>query len=76
MRISLVNERPVFEKFIQLAEMKRWLLAQPEAAGALMSGSGSTMFAVLREPAAGPALAEKVAAQFGRNLWLALTETV
>ncbi len=29
--------------------MKEWLRRQPETAGALMSGSGSTMFAVLRE---------------------------
>ena len=76
--ISLVNdlERPVFEKFIQLAEMKRWLIEQPEVAAALMSGSGSTMFAVLREKSGGPALAEKARAQFGEHTWLALTETI
>ncbi len=76
--IALVNdlERPVFEKFIQLAEMKRWLIEQPEVAAALMSGSGSTMFAVLREKPLGPALAEKARAQFGEHAWLALTETV
>jgi len=75
--ITLVNdlERPVFEKYIQLAEMKRWLLEQPETACALMSGSGSTMFAVLREKALGPALAEKANAQFGLHLWHALAET-
>jgi len=75
---ALVNdlERPVFEKYIQLAEFKRWLLAQPETAGAMMSGSGSAVFAVLREKAAGMALAEKVVAQFGSDLWIALTETV
>ena len=75
--ITLMNdlERPVFEKFIQLAEMKRWLLEQPEVAAALMSGSGSTMFAVLREKSLGPALSEKARAQFGPHTWLALTET-
>jgi 4-diphosphocytidyl-2-C-methyl-D-erythritol kinase len=75
--ITLVNdlERPVFEKFIQLAEMKRWLLEQPETAAALMSGSGSTVFAVLREKSAGPALLEKARAQFSEHTWLALTET-
>ncbi len=41
-------ERPVFEKFIFLAQMKMWLLRQPEVGAALMSGSGSTVFAVLR----------------------------
>ena len=76
--ITLVNdlERPVFEKFIQLAEMKRWLLEQPEASGALMSGSGSTVFALLREKSDGLALSEKARAQFGPHAWLALTETV
>ncbi len=76
--ITLANdlERPVFGKFIQLAEMKRWLLEQPEAAAALMSGSGSTMFAVLREKSLGPALSEKARAQFGEHTWLALTETI
>lgn len=75
---ALVNdlERPVFEKFIQLAEMKRWLLEQSEVVGALMSGSGSTMFAVLRDKALGLALAEKVTAQFGPHTWVVLTETV
>ena len=74
---TLVNdlERPVFEKFIQLAEMKRWLLEQPETAGALMSGSGSTVFALLREKSGGPALAEKARVQFGEHTWLALAET-
>ncbi len=76
--ITFVNdlERPVFEKFIQLAEMKRWLLEQPETAVALMSGSGSTMFAVLREKSLGPALEEKARAQFGEHTWFALTETL
>jgi len=76
--ITLVNdlERPVFGKFIQLAEMKCWLLEQPETAAAIMSGSGSTMFAVLREKSLGPALAEKARAQFGEHTWLALTETI
>ena len=41
-------ERPVFEKFVFLAQLKMWLLRQPEVGAALMSGSGSTMFAVMR----------------------------
>ncbi len=75
---ELVNdlERPVFEKFLQLAELKTWLLAQPETAGALMSGSGSTVFALLRDKAAGMALAEHFLAEFGTTFWLGLAETV
>ena len=41
-------ERPVFEKFVFLAQMKTWLRNQPEVGVALMSGSGSTVFAVMR----------------------------
>jgi 4-diphosphocytidyl-2-C-methyl-D-erythritol kinase len=75
---ELVNdlERPVFEKYLQLAQMKCWLLEQPEVAGALMSGSGSTMLAVLYRADDGMRLAERVALEFGTNFWLALTETV
>lgn len=70
----LVNdlERPVFGKFIFLALLKRWLLAQPETAGALMSGSGSTMFAVLRNPDDGEVLEQKATAEFGDTLWTCL----
>jgi 4-diphosphocytidyl-2-C-methyl-D-erythritol kinase len=75
---ELVNdlERPVFEKHFQLAQWKGWLLDQPETAGALMSGSGSTMFALLRDREAGPALAERILREFGTGLWIGLAETV
>ena len=68
---TLVNdlERPVFEKYIFLAMLKRWLLAQPEVAGALMSGSGSTTIALLRDESMGAALIEKAHAEFGPDLW-------
>ena len=67
----LVNdlERPVFEKFIFLAHLKQWLLAQSEVAGALMSGSGSTVFAVLRAAEKAGPLAERARAKFGETLW-------
>lgn len=75
---ALVNdlERPVFEKYLFLATLKQWLLEQGEVAGALMSGSGSTVFAVLREKQLGFALGERVAAEFGTDLWCYLCETV
>jgi 4-diphosphocytidyl-2-C-methyl-D-erythritol kinase len=69
-------ERPVFEKYLFLALLKRRLLAQPEVAGALMSGSGATVFAVLRDPATGHALRERLAQEFGADLWCCLAETV
>ena len=75
---ELVNdlERPVFEKYVSLADLKSWLLEQPEVAGALMSGSGATVFALLRTKDNAATLAEKAATEFGTNLWCCLCETV
>ncbi len=61
-------ERPVFEKYLVLAAMKEWLRRQPETEGALMSGSGSTMFAILREPGLGAPLAARAREEYG-ELW-------
>ncbi len=64
---TMVNdlERPVFAKHLVLADMKQWLLARPEVAGALLSGSGATMLAVLREGANTEALIADVRAEYG-----------
>ena len=67
-------ERPVFEKFLLLPVMKDWLRQQPEVRAAAMSGSGSTIFAVLREDGWGPNLEERVKARFGDTLWTALCD--
>ncbi|MEM7386015.1 MAG: 4-(cytidine 5'-diphospho)-2-C-methyl-D-erythritol kinase [Verrucomicrobiota bacterium] len=68
---SLVNdlERPVFKKFPFLGQLKSWLRDQDETQGALLSGSGSTVFAVLKDPGAGPALTAKVAKRYEGCLW-------
>jgi len=75
---ELVNdlERPVFQKYFLLADLKTWLCAQPEVTAALMSGSGSTVFAVLREKADGYPLGERLAQEFGTALWVFLCETL
>jgi 4-diphosphocytidyl-2-C-methyl-D-erythritol kinase len=75
---ELVNdlERPVFEKHLFLALLKQWLLAQPEVAGALLSGSGATVLAVLRSAESGAALAERARVEFGPSLWCVACETV
>ena len=74
---SFVNdlERPVFEKFVFLAELKRWLLKQPEVGAALMSGSGSTVFAVLREKVDVRLLAKRAREELDRELWTCACET-
>lgn len=68
---ELVNdlERPVFWKHLFLSEMKIWLLARPEVAGALMSGSGSTMFAVLREAGSAEAVLAAARSELDPTFW-------
>jgi 4-diphosphocytidyl-2-C-methyl-D-erythritol kinase len=70
-RVQFVNdlERPVFEKFVLLAHLKRWLRQQLEVAVALMSGSGSTVFAVLREGAGSEELAARARSEIDATLW-------
>ncbi len=68
---TMVNnlERPVFQKFLVLARMKFWLMEQSVVHSALMSGSGSTMIAVLNRSDAGVELVEKAREQFGKSTW-------
>jgi 4-diphosphocytidyl-2-C-methyl-D-erythritol kinase len=69
-------ERPVFEKFVFLALLKRWLLSQSEVGAALMSGSGSTMFAVMRANADAEFVAERAKAALDPELWTCACETL
>ncbi|MBD9270304.1 MAG: hypothetical protein EGQ81_04320, partial [Akkermansia sp.] len=68
----LVNdlEKPVFEKHLFLAEMKRWLLARRGVRGAMMSGSGSTMFAVMEDENVARTLMEDAARELDPTLWM------
>lgn len=74
---AMVNdlERPVFEKFILLPTMKNWLLEQGEVRAALMSGSGSTMFAITHTPAQAADLATKAREWCGETAWVQATTT-
>ena len=69
-------ERPVFEKFVFLAELKMWLLEQSEVGAALMSGSGSTVFAVLRENADADVLADRAKSELTPELWTCVARTL
>lgn len=62
-------ERSVFRKYILLPVIKDWLKQQPETIVALMSGSGSTMFAMVRDEANGRALVERFRGKFGDRIW-------
>ena len=74
---SFVNdlERPVFEKFVFLSQLKMWLLKQPEVGAALMSGSGSTVFAVIRDNTDVDRLAMRAKAELDPELWTCACET-
>jgi len=69
-------ERPAFEKFVFLAQLKMWLLKQPEVGVALMSGSGSATFAVLREDIEADHIAERAKAELDPELWTCACETI
>ena len=69
-------ERPVFEKFVFLAQLKAWLLKQAEVGAALMSGSGSTVFAVLRPNADVDLLTKRTREELDREIWTCACETV
>ena len=68
-------ERPVFEKFVFLAQLKMWLLKQSEVGAALMSGSGSTVFAVIRDNTDVDRLAMRAKAELDPELWTCACET-
>ncbi len=64
-------EAPVLGKYPLLAIFQEFLRANG-AAAVLMSGSGSTTFAVLPSPAAAQALDQKFKAKFGSRYWTAV----
>jgi len=73
--IKLVNdlEPPVFEKYLLLPVMKSWLRAQAGMESAFMTGSGSTMVAIIAPDAPEEsviALKEKLPIEFGPELWI------
>jgi 4-diphosphocytidyl-2-C-methyl-D-erythritol kinase len=66
-------EAPAFEKFPILKLYQEFLLSNG-AQAALMSGSGSTTFAIAADVSAAESLAEKFKSRFGDNGWTAVVE--
>ena len=75
---TMVNdlERPVFSKHLTLPTLKMWLLDQPETLAALMSGSGSTVFAVARSGVEAARLAERALNWCGETSWVRVAKTL
>jgi 4-diphosphocytidyl-2-C-methyl-D-erythritol kinase len=69
--ITLRNdlEPPAFSKYPWLPTAKAWFRRQPEVIDALMSGSGSSVFALTASTAATEALRERFLAEFGETLF-------
>ena len=74
---TMVNdlERPVFQKYLLLPALKNWLREHAATRAALMSGSGSTMFAITDTAAQAAELAEKARAWCGETSWTLATQT-
>ena len=64
-------EAPALEKYPVLALFQEFLCANG-ALAALMSGSGSTTFAITENQAAAESLVEKFKSKFGQNCWIAV----
>jgi 4-diphosphocytidyl-2-C-methyl-D-erythritol kinase len=64
-------EAPVFEKYPLLAIMREFFVEQG-AVGALMSGSGSTVFALVRNEESALSLVDRFKTEFGPEYWLAI----
>jgi 4-diphosphocytidyl-2-C-methyl-D-erythritol kinase len=64
-------EAPALEKFPILAMFQEFFRAN-NATVALMSGSGSTTFALTKTRAIAESLSEKFQSKFGKNSWLAI----
>jgi len=64
-------EAPALEKYPVLALFQEFLRANG-ALAALMSGSGSTTFAIADTKAAAESLVEKFKSKFGKSCWIAV----
>jgi 4-diphosphocytidyl-2-C-methyl-D-erythritol kinase len=76
--LEIINdlEAPVFEKYLLLPVMKQWLRKQSGVESAFMTGSGSTMVAVIKPDAASDeiiALKQGITSEFGETMWICET---
>ncbi len=67
-------EAPAFHKYPLLALFQEFL-RENGAAAALMSGSGSTTFAVTRDRSKAEELVDRFQTKFGRTNWIAIAES-
>jgi 4-diphosphocytidyl-2-C-methyl-D-erythritol kinase len=76
--LEIVNEleAPVFHKYLLLPVMKTWLRRQPGVESAFMTGSGSSIVAVLVPKTAAEEIADLkqgILSEFGETMWVCET---
>jgi 4-diphosphocytidyl-2-C-methyl-D-erythritol kinase len=69
-------EPPPFGKYPWLPTVKKWFQAQPEVLDSLMSGSGSSVFALTNSEVASNDLRTRFLAEFGSTLFATLFSVV
>ena len=69
LRLGNDLEKPVFAKFPFLGLLKSWMLERPGVQAALMSGSGSCMFALTETPEQAQQLAQDALAEVDSSLF-------
>ena len=62
-------EPPAFSKYLWLPTVKQWFQKQPEVLDSLMSGSGSSVFALTSTADASASLRKRFLAEFGETLY-------
>jgi 4-diphosphocytidyl-2-C-methyl-D-erythritol kinase len=67
-------EAAVFPKYLLLPVIKDWLKKQSETLVAHMSGSGSTLFAIVRNQPDGGTLRSRFLREFGEQIWTAVCQ--
>ena len=67
-------QTPVFQKFPILSIALDFLQKQTGVAGAMMSGSGSTLFAILESEKSGRPVADAIKKRFSKDVWTCLTK--
>jgi 4-diphosphocytidyl-2-C-methyl-D-erythritol kinase len=67
-------EPAVFSKYLLLPVIKDWLTKQADATLALMSGSGSTIFAVVHNQSEGESLNSAFRQVFGERVWTSVCQ--
>ena len=78
-KITIFNdlEGPVFDKYLILPVLKKWLTQRPEIITAWMSGSGSTMIALLHQELTSDQhqdIDTALMRNFGESLWIVRTK--